>query len=115
MEKEEDSMSLIDLAEDINSYSNGALKKTINLLFIGKSGSGKTTLINMIANLFYGVDYEDSRKVLITQRIDLSQTGKIKKHFLLKKNIFSQNEISASEEGKLTQNKSQTTSTKFTI
>ena len=45
------------------------------ILLIGQTGAGKTTFINMMVNIIGGVDYEDERKIAISQKLELSSYG----------------------------------------
>ena len=87
----------------------------IKVLFLGKTGAGKTTLINAFANYFYGVNYKDERKIMVSQDMIIN-IGNESKKIKLEKNIKSTDKEESSLESNLEQSYSQTLkSTVYTL
>ena len=78
------------------------------ILLIGQTGAGKTTLNNVLVNILGGVDFENERKIAISQKLELSSyDGEQSKTISLDCNIDEfkelQSEVQANQSSSQTQ------------
>lgn len=59
--------------------------KELVILFIGKTGAGKSTHINAFLNWIFGIQFEDSKRVILIDDRNIDQSGSVTAHISMYK------------------------------